>query len=148
MVWWAWIILGFFLVLAELVTPGGFYLIFFGIGALVVGVLRVLGIAGPGWVQWLLFSLISAGLLASLRKSLVDRFSAKGDGSTRARVDTDTVVGETAVAAEKIPCGEIGRVEMRGSAWRARNRGAQELATGQRCTVERVEGLLLDVRPQ
>lgn len=147
MVWWAWIILGFFLVLAELLTPGGFYLIFFGVGALVVGLLSVAGIAGPGWVQWLLFTVISAGCLAFLRKSLVDRFSASG-GSGQPRVDTDSVVGETAVAAEKIACGEIGRVEMRGSAWRARNRGAQELAIGQRCTVERVEGLLLDVRSQ
>lgn len=148
MAWWAWIILGFMLALAELLSPGGFYLIFFGGGALIVGVLSKLGIAGPDWVQWLLFPVLSVASLVFFRKPLVDKFSAQGAGAGGPKVDTDTVVGEVAVAAEIIASGGIGRVEMRGSAWRACNRGAQELAIGQRCVVERVEGLTLDVRAQ
>ena len=37
--WWLWILLGLLLFLAELTTPGGFYILFFGIGAVIVGIL-------------------------------------------------------------------------------------------------------------
>jgi inner membrane protein len=148
MTWWTWFIFGFVLVLAELLTPGGFYLIFFGIGALVVGLLHLLGVAGPGWLQWLLFSVLSLASLAFLRKPLIARFSAQGAGSGKPTVDTDSLVGEVAVAEEEIACGAVGRVEMRGTAWRACNRGSQAVARGQRCVVERLDGLTLEVRGQ
>jgi membrane protein implicated in regulation of membrane protease activity len=35
--WWIWVVLGLVLLIGEIVTPGGFYLLFFGIGAVVVG---------------------------------------------------------------------------------------------------------------
>ncbi|HEY7617627.1 MAG TPA: NfeD family protein [Terriglobales bacterium] len=148
MAWWTWIILGFLLVLGEMLTPGGFYLLFFGIGALVVGLLTIFGMAGPAWMEWLLFSVISVACVAFFRKPLVRKLSAQGTASGVPTVDTDTLVGEVAVAVESIATGAVGRVEMRGSAWQACNRGAQALASGQRCVVERVEGLMLDVRAQ
>jgi membrane protein implicated in regulation of membrane protease activity len=33
MEWWIWILLGLVLLLGEIVTPGGFYILFFGVGA-------------------------------------------------------------------------------------------------------------------
>ena len=148
MAWWMWIVLGFILALAEVATPGGFYLIFFGASALVVGFLDSVTMAGPPWMQWLLFSVLSVVAIVLVRKPLVDKFSARGAGADGATVDTDKIVGEVAVAAESIASGAFGRVEMRGTAWKACNRGGQALATGQRCVVERVEGLTLEVRPQ
>lgn len=148
MAWWTWIILGLVLVLAELLTPGGFYLLFFGVSGLVVGLLTILGLAGPAWAQWLLFSVVSVASVAFFRKPLVRKFSAQGVGSGTPTVDTDTLVGEVAVAAESIASGAIGRVEMRGATWRACNRGAQAVTSGQRCVVERVEGLMLEVHAQ
>ena len=59
MEWWMWMLLGLMLLLAELVTPGGFYFIFFGIGAIVVGVLAGIGASGPAWLQFLFFSILS-----------------------------------------------------------------------------------------
>ena len=38
--WWHWLVLGLLLVLAELAASGGFYIIFFGIAALIVGCWR------------------------------------------------------------------------------------------------------------
>lgn len=38
--WWHWLVFGLVLVLAEVATAGGFYIIFFGIGAIVVGLLK------------------------------------------------------------------------------------------------------------
>lgn len=148
MTWWAWIILGFLLTLAELLTPGGFYLIFFGIGALIVGLTNLAGPQLPAWFQWLLFSALSVASVVFLRKPLVDRFSARGSESTAPTVDTDRLVGEVAIASEAIAAGAVGRVEMRGAAWKACNRGAQNLNSGQRCVVERIEGLTLDVHAQ
>jgi membrane protein implicated in regulation of membrane protease activity len=146
--WWLWIIVGLVLLAAELLTPGGFYLLFFGMSAIVVGLMHLFGIAGPEWLQWLLFSGFSVASIAFLRKPLVDKFSAQGAVPGAATVDTDTLIGEVAVAAEDIASGDIGRVEMRGSAWRACNRSPRTISSGQRCVVERVDGLKLDVHPQ
>lgn len=146
--WWLWIIVGFALLAAELLTPGGFYLLFFGISALVVGLMHGLGIAGPEWVQWVLFSIFSVASIAFLRKPLLDKVNAQGAVPGTAAVDRDTLIGEVAVAAEDIASGDIGRVELRGSAWRACNRSVQTIIAGQRCVVERINGLQLDVHPQ
>ena len=45
MEWWMWLAGGLALVVAELATPSGFFIIFFGLGALTVGVLGGLGMA-------------------------------------------------------------------------------------------------------
>ncbi len=148
MAWWLWMILGIGLLLAELATPGGFYLLFFGLAGLLVGLLSLIGVTGPAWLQWLLFTAFSLVAVAFLRKPLVRRFSASGQQSTTNTLDTDGLVGESAIALESIDAGGIGRVEMRGSSWKARNRGVQTLVTGQRCVVEHTEGLTLEVRPQ
>jgi membrane protein implicated in regulation of membrane protease activity len=70
MEWWLWVILGFLMMVAELLTPGGFYLLFFGVGAVIVGSLDALGWAGPAWTQWLLFSLLSVVCLLVFRRPL------------------------------------------------------------------------------
>jgi inner membrane protein len=60
----------------------------------------------------------------------------------------DTLVGETAVITEEIPSRGIGKAEMRGASWSARNIGEKSLARGERCKVERVEGLTIYVRTE
>lgn len=148
MMWWAWIVFGVVLTLAELSTPGGFYLLFLGASALLVGVLHLFGLAGPSWVQWLLFSIFSVVSVAFLRKPLVEKFSARGMGPDSPSVDADSVIGEIAVAAEAISSGSFGRVELRGASWKAHNGGSQPITAGQRCVVDRLDGLQLEVRAQ
>jgi membrane protein implicated in regulation of membrane protease activity len=53
MAWWLWLLGGIALLGVEVLTPGGFYVMFFGVGALVVGLLVGLQAGGPPWVQWL-----------------------------------------------------------------------------------------------
>jgi membrane protein implicated in regulation of membrane protease activity len=137
MVWWVWLLLGLFLILAEIVTPGGFYVIFFGIGAIVVGILAGFDWAGPLWFQWILFSLLSIVALYLFRERLVEM--TRGPDHE----EVDSLVGETAVVLEEIPAGAIGKAEMRGTPWSARNISGKALARGERCKVERVEGLML-----
>jgi membrane protein implicated in regulation of membrane protease activity len=138
--WWLWLLLGFALLLVELLTPGGFYMMFFGVGAIVVGLLTLAGIGGSAAVQWLLFAAISIVAFALFRKRLTQKL-----GSRLSR-DIDTLVGETAVALEEIGVQEVGKAELRGTTWSARNVGATALRPGERCKVERVDGLTLWIR--
>ena len=43
MEWWMWAVLGLALLMLEMATPGGFYFIFFGASAFLVGALDLLG---------------------------------------------------------------------------------------------------------
>jgi inner membrane protein len=140
MEWWIWIVLGLVLLLGELITPGGFYILFFGIGAVVVGGLAGFDFAGPAWFQVILFLAVSVVTLWLFRERLLK----VTQGSTPHNVDS--MVGETAVIMEEIPSNGIGKAEMRGTSWNARNIGAKPLARGERCRVERIEGLTLFVR--
>lgn len=138
--WWIWIVLGLALLLGEIVTPGGFYLLFFGIGAVVVGCLAGFAVAGPAWFQVILFLILSVLALWLFRERLLQ-------ATRRETTDhVDSLIGETAVLMEEIPRNGIGKAEMRGTSWSARNVGEKVLARGERCKVVRVDGLTILVR--
>ena len=141
--WWHWLVLGLVLVVSELATAGGFYIIFFGIGALTVGVLAAFGFAGPVWMQLLLFSIISVASLVLFRGRLLKTVQIDPQIPT-----VDLLVGEVAVASEDFAPGGMGRVELRGSAWSARNDAGVALIRGTRCRVTRVDGLTLHIEPE
>ena len=136
--WWQWLVLGIVLVALEMAASGGFYVIFFGIAALTIGGLHLLGVAGPAWFQFLLFSVIAVASLAVFRSPLLHWLQL--DQPAR---DVDSLIGEIAVPVEDIVPGEVGRAELRGTVWAARNSGAMALIRGQRCRVTRVDGLMI-----
>jgi hypothetical protein len=140
MTWWLWVLLGFLLMAVELFTPMGFFFLFFGAGALVVGILAVLGLAGPSWMEWLLFSVVSVLALAVFRGPLLARTRGRGPALV-----VDDVVGEIAAPVEDLAPGAVGKVELRGTTWTAHNDGPITLARGQRCRVTRVDGLTLGI---
>jgi len=142
MEWWIWILLGLALLLGELLTPGGFYIIFFGIGAIVVGTLAGLNVAGPVWFQVILFCVASVVTLWLFRERLLQLTQGES------RDDIDSLVGETAVMMAEVPVNSVGKAEMRGTSWNARNVGERTLSRGERCKVERVEGLTIFVRAE
>lgn len=141
MPWWAWILSGLGLLGLELLL-GSFYLLFLGLAAIIVGLLVMFGASGPLWLEWLLFIVFSSGLVLLLRRPLLGSFKIRSEPG-----DIDSLVGQVAIATETIPPAGIGKVEMRGSVWTAHNNSAVALISGQRCTVERVQGLSLWVRP-
>ena len=144
MLWWLWMLLGLALVVLEVLTPGGFFALFFGIGALLVGALDGLGMGGPDWLQWLLFSVLSIVSLLLFRGPLLARLKSWG----RKPNGVDTLVGEVATLLDDLPADAIGKVELRGTAWSARNEERQSLHKGQRCRVQRVDGLTLWIRAE
>jgi membrane protein implicated in regulation of membrane protease activity len=143
LLWWHWIVVGLLLVLGEMASAGGFYLIFFGVAALLVGILAAFGIAGPSWAQLLLFSLLSVSSLAIFRSRLLQWMQLDPQ-----RPAVDPLIGEIGIAQEEIAAGGVGRLELRGTAWSARNATSAALSLGTRCRVVRVAGLMLHVVPE
>jgi membrane protein implicated in regulation of membrane protease activity len=143
MTWWYWLVLGLVLIALEMVSAGGFYIIFFGVAALVVGPLAYLGLAEPVWVQWLLFSVLSVASLVFFRNPLMRKLNL-GAGAA----DIDTLAGETATALDDMGAGANGRVELRGTTWTAKNAGATPLTRGTRCVVVRADRLTLLVKAE
>jgi len=142
MEWWIWVLVGLALLGLEIATPGGFVALFFGVSAVLVGCLAAIGLAQPLWLQLILFSILSVGALGLLRKPLQARLNV---GPQRV---VDSFEGEAAVALEELAVAGVGSVELRGTTWKARNAGAAAIVKGQRCRVERREGLTLFVRPE
>ena len=143
MAWWYWVLLGLALAAIELATPGGFYVIFFAVGALAVGALSLAGIVDAAWIEWLLFPVIAIVTLRLFRQPLLGRLKINEHPDR-----VDSLVGEVAVAIGDIAPGHHGRAELRGSGWSARNVDTATLASGQRCRVVAVHGLMLDLRQE
>ena len=143
MLWWHWLVIGLILVALEMAASGGFYVIFFGIAALAIAGMHALDIAGPVWVQLVLFSAMSVGSLLFFRGPLLKWMQLDQPGK-----DVDSMVGDVAVPLEDIPPGAVGRAELRGTVWSARNQAAATLARGQRCTVVEVDRLMIFLKPE
>ena len=140
MSWWLWVLSGIALLVVEMVTPGGLFALFFGVGALVTAVVAAAG--APATAQWILFTVSSLVLLATLRQSLQERLR------TRPGPVVDSLVGEEVVLLGDVPAGGEGKAELRGVPWSARVASGIALRAGQRCRVERVEGLTLWLRAE
>ncbi|CAN5722327.1 NfeD family protein [soil metagenome] len=143
MQWWHWLALGLILVALEIAASGGFYVIFFGVAALAIGSLHLFGLAGPTWFQFLLFSVVSVASLLLFRNPILQLMHGSRSGE-----DVDSLVGESATPLEDIPPAAVGRAELRGAVWSARNAGSAVLTRGQRCTVVRVNGLMIVLEPE
>jgi membrane protein implicated in regulation of membrane protease activity len=129
MTWWIWILIGFALLAFEFVSST-MHVGLFAVGAFVVGILVALGVPMPLWGQILIFTGVSLVALFFIRPILVRKLGLYKPTMV------DTMIGVE----------DLGKAEMRGTTWNARNVGATALARGQRCTVERIDGLVLHVR--
>lgn len=103
--WWHWIVLGIILLLMEIVLPS-FTIFWFGLGAVVTGLLLAASPEiSPKW-QLLVFSLSSVGFTF-----FWFRFFAPRKKATTRQADEQAAIGQTGIAATRalIP-GELGRV--------------------------------------
>ena len=139
MVWWLWVVLGFVLLATEFAS-GSMHVAFFAVGAFVVGILVGLGMDIPLWGQLLIFTSVSLFAFFFLRPIAVRKLKLDQ------KKVVDTLVGEQATAMEEIAPQAIGRAELRGTTWSARNVGETVLNRGQRCVVADVEGLTIHIR--
>lgn len=140
--WWLWLLGGLALVVAELATPSGFFIIFFGAGALTVGVLKAFGIVDSLTTELLLFSVLSVVYVVLFRNLLHSRVQIPPPPKV------DSLVGVLAIVQESLSPGVVGKVEVRGATWSARNTSDVTLSPGQRARVASVDGLTLAVVPE
>ena len=139
MAWWIWVLAAFLLLAIEFASTT-LHIGLFAVGALFVALLVAFGVHMPLWTQLLVFTVASLFALFVLRPILVRKLKLN------VSKPVDQIVGETAVALDDIATGSLGKAELRGTTWSARNVGAAAVARGQRCTVAAIEGLVLDIR--
>ncbi len=138
--WWVWMVAGFLLLATEIFVPS-FFLFFFGLGAVCMGLFQLVVPGVPLWVELLLFITISTVWLGLFRQRLIRYFEQRNPQKA-----VDSIAGEEAIALEDLAPGAIGKAELRGAAWNAKNLGEAVVSKGQRCQVEKIEGLTLHVR--
>ncbi|MEN6304324.1 MAG: NfeD family protein [Armatimonadia bacterium] len=134
----AWMIAGLVLLILE-VFIGSFFLMWIGAGALLTALAALL--FGQAWVQWLVFAVVSAILLA------VSRPLARSiHGRVTVPSNVDSLIGQQAVVLEVVDNqANTGRVRMRSDEWRARSDSVIEVDS--RVIITGVEGTTLLVKP-
>jgi inner membrane protein len=133
---WIWAAIGLALIITELVVPT-FFIIFLGIGALVVAVTTYLGLSRGLDIQLLIFALSSILLMLLLRGRLKKRISAK-------EMEPD-YMGKLATVTETIMPGREGKVSYRGSVWTAV--ADSEIQKDSMVTIIGRDGICLKVKP-
>ena len=140
MPWWGWIVVGALLLAGEIIADAQFYLVFLGVAAIGVGLLGMAGLSGGPALQWALYGVLAVVLVVGFRARVYGKLrGTQAPGH-------ETIVGEIAIAQDALEPGAIGRAELRGAIWSARNVGNSALAPGQRAQVVRTQGLMLDVQ--
>lgn len=115
--------------------------IWFAVGSLAAMVISLLG--GPVWLQILLFTVVSAGLLACLWP-----FTKKFLRPHLTKTNVDSVIGSQGyVTADIDNIHAQGQVKLNGMEWTARSTDGSPIPTGTLVKVDRIEGVKAFVSP-
>ncbi|UCC41634.1 MAG: NfeD family protein [Candidatus Aminicenantes bacterium] len=138
-IWWIWMIIAGIFVVGEIFTAG-FFLLWFGVGAAIAGILAILGL-GIGW-QLGAFVIIS-GILFVVSRRFAERFSKKQPPG----IGADRFVGKECVVLEEIDnMKNTGRVRLKKEEWRADSDTGGVIRAGARVEVTRLDGTHLVVK--
>lgn len=140
--WWHWIVLGIVLVLAELAVPT-FFLVWFGVGAILVGAVLVPYPQLPlAWqiLLWIACSVAFIGLWFKVFK--------RGAHKTRAGMSSGAAIGEIGLVTRPMRPFEKGEVRFQkpllgADVWESV--ADEEIRTGERVRVLEVEGNIVKV---
>ena len=146
MTWWAWLLLGLVLITSEVLTPGAFFLFFFGVSAFILSLLTGFGITWSPEIQWSIFSALSVFFIAVLRRIIV---KARGHPLVASEnSDRSSPVCELGITTVGISAGGEGHAELRGTTWTARNVSTVSLPARARVKVTGLSGLTLEIVPE
>ncbi|MGB8657502.1 MAG: NfeD family protein [Candidatus Zixiibacteriota bacterium] len=138
-IWWIWMAIAAIFVIGELFHMG-FFLLWFGIGAAIAGILALLGV-GMGW-QMGSFIILSTILFAVSRK-FAERFTKKQPPG----VGADRFLHYKGVVIEEIDnVKNTGRVRIGKDEWRADSDTGEIIPAERMVEVTRVEGTHLVVK--
>jgi len=114
-----WLVLGFVLILSELILPGGIAF-FVGFGALFVGALYFLGAISSPLTGFTIWFILSITFLFTL-KGFVDRFLPNTETKTNTDEDLDAFGTVVTVSAD-VGSETLGRIQYQGTSWPAKAR--------------------------
>lgn len=138
--WWIWMIIAAFFIVSEIFTAG-FFLLCFGIGAAVAGLIALFG-SGMVW-QLLTFVVVSFVLFAASRK-----FANRVSDEQPPGIGADRFIGKECVVLEQINnLDDTGRVRMGKEEWRAESATGEDIPSGVKVTVTHLSGTHLVVKP-
>jgi len=137
-IWWVWMVIAALFVIGEIFTAG-FFLLWFGIGAAVAGILALLGL-GAGW-QWGTFIVVS-GVLFGVSRRFAERFTKMQPPG----IGADRFVGKQGVVLEEIDnVKNTGRVRIEKEEWRADSNTGEVIPVGKMVKAARLDGTHLVV---
>lgn len=139
-----WIVFGLLLLLSEWMLPG-LVALFFGIGAILVGLLTATGVVQTLPVQLALFAVLSLASLFLLRRHCQLWMRGGVGDSAEGNYEDNTLVGRRAIVREPFVQGR-GVVELNGSRWKADS--SEDLKVGDPVWVTSTIGILLHVSSQ
>jgi membrane protein implicated in regulation of membrane protease activity len=132
-IWWIWLIIAAVFVIGEIFTAG-FFLLWFGIGALLAGIAALAGLSSP-W-QWGIFVVVSLVLFMVSRR-FAERFTKKQPPG----IGADRFVGKRGVVLDAIDNDQnVGRIRVEKDEWRADSETGEVIPMGTRIEVVRVQG--------
>ncbi|MGB8819423.1 MAG: NfeD family protein [Rhizobiaceae bacterium] len=132
---WNWVAIGLVLLVLEIAIPGVF-LLWFGLAAIIVGVLSVM-FANAGFWPWeaqILMFLILALALAFYGKRMMDKGNVTDEPLLNKR--SEQMLGRTATLSEPIAEG-YGRIKLGDTIWRVKG---PDLPIGSKVKVMSVDG--------
>jgi membrane protein implicated in regulation of membrane protease activity len=136
-----WFIFAAVLIIGEIFTVG-FFLACFGIGALVAGVLAMVGL-NPGW-QWGSFIIVS-GVLFAVSRRFAEKFTRKQPPG----IGADRFIGKKGIVLEEIDnIKNTGSVRIDKEIWRADSETGKIIKKGKAIVVIRLDGTHLVVKPK
>lgn len=137
-----WFFIGLGLFLLELVIPG-FFIFFFGLGAWVTALVCLIGEPGTN-LQIIIFAITSVLTLVALRRIIQKKFFYSKDKLSEEVEDEFT--GKEARATTDIGPDKEGKVEFKGTTWKAESK--HEIAEGQIVIITEKENFKLFVKPK
>lgn len=143
--WIVWLILAAIFIGVEVLTPG-FFLLWFGIGALAAMILSLIGITSLA-AQIIVFLIVSVALLVASR-TIFERFLPLSSSAQGLKTNVETMIGQVGTVVEPSR-GALheAAVKVYGSTWTAFPiEGEKPLTEGETVAIERIEGNSIYVR--
>ena len=135
-----WLSIGVLLLIVEVAT-GGFWIGFFGVGAIVTSIAVWVNLVETLNSQVAVFLIASVVSLVALRRQL-KKWMYRKSGPTA----FTSSVGESATVVEQIPSQGSGRVSYQGSTWDAESETGEILPADAQVQIVRQEGTRLFVK--
>jgi membrane protein implicated in regulation of membrane protease activity len=128
-----WFVFAAIFIIGEIFTTG-FFLACFGVGAIVSGVLALIGL-NPVW-QWTSFVVVS-GILFAVSRRFAEKFSKKQPPG----IGADRFIGKEGIVLEEIDnVKNTGSVRIDKELWRADSETGEIIKKGDRIVVVRLDG--------